>query len=154
MNKPHPTGDSKTTRAEKTAIEKAQLKAEYLRWYEQGGAMYWAAAKINRSVDAIADWRREDPAFDQAVMTAYQRSTDALKMTAFMRAMKGQSKGSDNLMMFLIKQRDPSYRDSFGIDARHLHTGSVGQPAKVPPAVQAACDAVALDLVKKMAEQL
>ena len=68
--------------------------------------------------------------------------------------MKGTSKGSDNLGMFFLKQRDPSFRDTYGIDARHLHAGAIGMPAKVPAAVQAAVDAISIDLVKKMAEKL
>ena len=116
--------------------------------------MYWSAAKIGRSADTIARWRKEDPAFDEAVLTAYERSGDNLKLTAYLRAMKGTSKGSDTLMMFLIKQRDPSFRENYEINARHLHAGAIGTPSKVPPVVQAAVDALSLDLVKKMAEKL
>lgn len=87
-------------------------------------------------------------------MKAFQRSTDNLKMSAYLEAMKGTSRGSASLKMFLIKQRDPSYRESFGIEGRHFHAGAIATGGKVPPAVQAAIDAVALDLVIKMAEKL
>jgi len=112
--------------------------------------MYWSAHKIGLSYDTIARWRKEDPEFDNAVIDAYERTTDNLKMTGYIRAMKG----SDNLLMFLTKQRDPSYREHFGIESRNFHTGSIANPSKVPVSVQAAVDAIALDLVKKMAEKL
>lgn len=142
------------SRVENVEAIKKSLKEQFLTWYEQGGALYWAAAKIDRSVETISRWRKEDPAFDEAVLTAYERSTDNLILTAYLRAMKGTSRGADTLMMFLIKERKPSFRENFELNARHLHSGAVGSPTKVPPVVQAAVDAVAISLVTKMAEKL
>lgn len=136
--------------AEIAAQEKAAKKAEFLQWYEQGGALYFACHKIGLSADTINRWRKEDAEFDGAIIETYERSTDNLKVTAYIRAMKS----SDNLLMFLTKQRDPSYRDHFTMDGRHLHAGAISNPSKVPPSVQAAVDALSLDLVKKMAEKL
>lgn len=140
--------------AANAAVKKAQLKAEFLNWYEKGGAMYWAAAKIGVSKDTVDRWRTSDAEFDEAVLTAYQRSTDTLKQTAYLRAINGLSKGSDTLMMFLIKQRDPSYRESFGLDARHLHAGAIANPTRVPAPVQAAVDAMSIEAVKKLLENM
>ncbi len=140
--------------AKEEATQKRATMDKFLEAYEQGGAMHWAAAQANISVATIERWRAEDADFDLAVLSAYDRSTDKLKLTAYLRAMKGDSKGSDSLMMFLIKQRDPSFRESFGIQGTHLHAGAISNPTKVPASVQAAVDAVALDLVIKMAEKL
>lgn len=112
--------------------------------------MYWAASKIGLSKDTVDRWRKEDPAFDDAVIETYERTTDVLKVTGYTRALKG----SDVLLMFLTKQRDPTYRDHFTMEGRHLHGGAIASTNKVPPSVQAAVDAMALDLVKKMAEKL
>ena len=135
-------------------VLKKAKKEEFLRFYRQGGALYFAAERAGTSPDTIERWRKDDAQFDMDVVNAYQWSTDQLKTTAFLRAMKGTSRGSDSLMMFLIKQRDPSFRESFGIDARHMHAGAISNPSKVPTSVQAAVDALSLDLVKKMAEKL
>lgn len=130
------------------------MKKRFLRHYERGGAIYMAAARIGRSADTIENWRKEDPDFDLAVISAFEKSSDLLKQTAYERALKGQSKGSDNLMMFLIKQRDPSYRESYGVSATHLHAGSIASPSKVPASVQAAVDALSVEMLQKMAEKL
>lgn len=134
--------------AEAAEREKAKQKENFLHWYRQGGAIYWSAAKIGLSVDTIDRWRTADAVFDKAVLDAYADSTDTLKMTAYMRALKG----SDNLLMFLTKQRDPSFRDHY--EARLFHGGSIANPSRVPASVQAAVEALSLDLVKKMAEKL
>jgi hypothetical protein len=150
----HAAAINKANKSANAAAKKAAIKEQFLVFYRQCGTIYWSAERAGVSKDTIEDWRKDDAAFDLAVANAYDWSTDQLKTTAYARAMKGQSKGSDTLMMFLIKQRDPSYRESYGIDARHLHAGSIANPAKVPASVQAAVDALSLDLVKKMAEKL
>lgn len=142
---PKPKGGAKRANA-----IKAKTKEKFLRWYEKGGAIYWAATKAGVSHDTIDRWRKEDPDFDNAVIDAYAKSTDTLKITAFTRAING----SDNLTMFLIKQRDPSFREHFGVQASHLHAGAIATTNKVPVSVQAAVDALSLEIVKKMAEKL
>lgn len=154
-NKPHPVheknkGKLANSRTKKGDAERANLKKRFLKWYEKGGALYWAAAKINRTAETIGMWRKDDADFDAAVLNAFEKSTDKLKVTAYERAIAG----SDNLLMFLTKQRDPSYRDRFGIDGTHLHAGVIANPTRVPPAVQAAVDAMSVEAVKKIIEKL
>ena len=52
---------------------------------------------------------REDPPFKAAVKEAREIGIEALKDVAYVRAVEK----SDVLLMFLIKQADPSYRDNY-----------------------------------------
>lgn len=55
------------------------------------------------------DYRKSNPEFKRAWRAAKHSSMVALKGECFRRAMNG----SDLLMMFMIKQWDPTYRDSY-----------------------------------------
>lgn len=131
----------------------ALKKAEFLAEYEKYGTITHAARAIGYERRHILRWREEDPVFDVAVQDAFEVNTEHLEQTLFQRALKGTSKGSDSLGMFLMKKRKPEYRERFGLDASHLHAGSISNPSKVPPTVQAAVDAMSIEAVKKIIEK-
>lgn len=60
---------------------------------------------------SLFDWRRDDPEFDAQVLAAVEEGTDSLITVARNRA----KEKSDLLMIFLLKQRDPSFRDNHQI---------------------------------------
>ncbi len=142
-----------TVSGDSDAVKK-ELKAAFIEHFKKGGALYWAASKIGRSADTIENWRKEDPDFDTDVVAADKQVTDTLVLTAFQRAIQGSSKNADALLMFLIKGREPKYRDHFNLDARHLHAGAIGTSAKVPTEVRELLKGWGKELLKTMAEKL
>ncbi len=145
---------SKSAKAKELATHTARKKAEFLKEYEKYGTITHAARAIGYERTSILRWREADPEFDSACEAAFEVNTEHLEKTIFQRALKGVSRGSDSLAMFMLKKRKPQYRETFGIEGRHVHGGAIGTPSKVHPAVQTAVDAMALDLVIKMAEKL
>lgn len=144
---------SKSAKAKELVAHVALKKVEFLKEYEKYGTITHAARAIGYERQQILRWRDADPAFDAAVLDAFEVNTEHLEQTLFQRALKGTSKGSDSLGMFMMKKRKPEYRDRFGIDASHLHAGVIANPTKVPPTVQAAVDALSIEAVKKIIEK-
>ena len=84
----------------------------------------------------VYEWRAKDPEFADEWEVAKRVGKEMLKDEAFRRAYDGVNepkfhqgeicghvrKYSDTLLMFLIKQSDPSYREHFQID--HGNVGS------------------------------
>ncbi len=70
--------------------------------------------------------RERDEDFAKAWDDAYQAGTESLEATARKRA-TDPKKGSDILLMFLMKKRDPSYRESF----KHEVGGPGGGPIQI-----------------------
>lgn len=66
------------------------------------------------------DLAERDADFAEAMRRASERATETLIAKAWERAVDH----SDTLLMFLIKQRDPSFRET----TRHEHSGRDGAP--------------------------
>jgi hypothetical protein len=103
-----------------------------------GGNIRKSAERAGISTRSHYDWLSQDD-YRSAFDAAYQRSTRMLEAEAIRRATgferplvyKGQVTGSitehsDNLLMFLLKQRDPSYRDN-----NSQQVGIWGQDGKI-----------------------
>jgi len=92
------------------------IKKVFLEAYAACGAIGPASRKAGVDRDTILRWRHKDKAFDKAVMNAKEDSVDALRLTAFQRAINGTSKGADTLMIFLLKAGDPEmYRERYDV---------------------------------------
>ena len=89
----------------------SQLKKTFLEEYGKVGNIWYCAQKVGVDRRTILRWRKADKEFAKAVSAKHDDSTDFLKLTAYQRAISGTSKASDSLLMFLIKQRDPSFRE-------------------------------------------
>ena len=85
-----------------------QKKRVFLEIYRDAGTMREAAERADIYVGTAYDWIRQDAEFRDALEIARQEAGEALIREARRRAMKS----SDNLLMFLIKKWDPSYRDN------------------------------------------
>jgi|TARA_R100000501_G_scaffold1682_1_gene4715 transposase-like protein len=85
-----------------------QKKRVFLEIYRDAGTMREAAERADIYVGTAYDWIRQDAEFRDALEIARQEAGEALIREARRRAMKS----SDNLLMFLIKKFDPSYRDN------------------------------------------
>ena len=85
-----------------------QKKRLFLEIYRDAGTMREAAERADIYVGTAYDWIRQDGEFRDALEIARQEAGEALIREARKRAMKS----SDNLLMFLIKKFDPSYRDN------------------------------------------
>jgi len=85
-----------------------QKKRVFLEIYRDAGTMREAAERADIYVGTAYDWIRHDTEFRDALEIARQEAGEALIREARKRAMKS----SDNLLMFLIKKFDPSYRDN------------------------------------------
>lgn len=96
-----------------------------------GGSIRKAAERSRISASSHYDWLSKHDSYRDAFDYAYEESTKTLEAEAIRRATgyerplvyKGEVTGyvqehSDNLLMFLLKKRDPSYRDN--------HTQQVG----------------------------
>lgn len=96
-----------------------------------GGSIRKAAERAGISTSSHYDWLSKQDNYKAAFELAYDRSTKTLEAEAIRRARgyekplvyKGEVTGyvqehSDLLLMFLLKQRDPSYRDN--------HTQQIG----------------------------
>lgn len=90
-----------------------------------GDTFAGACRKLKLSRSTYWEWRKNDPAFEEALDQAYKDGTEVLIQEAKRRAFKGWlepvhyqgertgvvRKFDSTLLMFLIKQRDPSFRD-------------------------------------------
>ena len=85
-----------------------QKKRLFLEIYRDAGTMREASERAEINVSTAYDWIRQDAEFRDALEIARQEAGEALIREARRRAMKS----SDNLLMFLIKKFDPSYRDN------------------------------------------
>lgn len=120
---------------------------------QQHGNVTWALAEAKAGRGWVYRWRQEDPDFKDAFEEARACGRESLIDEAHRRAYEGLdepvfykgeevakvTKYSDTLLMFLIKQSDPSYREHFQID----HGNAGGRPfmfkmALHPDAVAAA----------------
>jgi hypothetical protein len=112
----------------------------FLATLSQGGTVTAAAEKANIGRRTIYDWKESDPEFAAQFEDAYQRGIAVLEDEAVRRAyhgvqrpvyQKGQIAGhvteySDSLLMFLLKSRDPRFRDKTQVEM----TGKDGGPIK------------------------
>ena len=106
----------------------------------EGASITKAAELSGIGRRTVYDWRAQDPEFSAAFEDAYQRGVAVLEDEAFRRAHDGVQrpvyyKGaivdhvrefSDSLLMFLLKARDPRFRDKTQVEM----TGKDGGPIK------------------------
>ena len=85
-----------------------QKKRLFLEIYRDAGTMREASERAEINVSTAYAWIHADGEFRDALEIARQEAGEALIREARRRAMKS----SDNLLMFLIKKFDPSYRDN------------------------------------------
>ncbi len=102
------------------------------------GNVTWAIRKAKAGRGWVYRWRQEDADFAAAFEEAKKCGLEVLKDEAHARAYAGWDepvfyegeevaqirKKSDSLLMFLIKQSDPSYREHFRVD----HGNAAGRP--------------------------
>ena len=107
-----------------SSIKKARVIRHLI---TEGGRVKQACAKAGLNVFTFYKWQRKDEKFKAAVDEAKRRTLDLLQAEAYRRAVEGNDKPiiykgeitgyykeySDNLIMFLMKQLDPSYRENF-----------------------------------------
>ena len=110
----------------------------FLAAYRECGVVKFAAERAGISRQHVY-WRIDnDPAFAEQMADADKDARDTIVREVHRRGVEGWDepvyqggvqvgvvrKYSDTLLIFLTKQRDPSFRDSF----RHEHTGAGGGP--------------------------
>jgi hypothetical protein len=109
-------------------------KAMLLSIEKTGGSILAAADACKISTASHYQWVKEDPLYAELFQEYYNRSTQTLITEAIRRATEGQQEPilyqgkqvigpdgkplfktfkSDNLIMFLLKQRDPTFRDNY-----------------------------------------
>lgn len=86
----------------------ARGKEIILHWMARGKSLAFGAAKADISYHQARKWKDDDEAFALACDEAYEVGTHGLEDIADNRA----KRRSDTLLMFLLKGRDPKYRDS------------------------------------------
>lgn len=93
-------------RLEREAKKRAEKKALFLDLLREGATVADAVDGIKSSRQTVYRWRNEDEEFDEAWEDAVEKGTDELEKAARDRALKG----SDTLLIFLLKARRPEYR--------------------------------------------
>ena len=118
---------------EKREIADWQTRAKLVKFIKQlalVGRVDIACKKAMAGRGWVYEWRQKDHDFRDAFEEARSCGLESLKDEAFRRAYEGVDepkfhqgeicgtvrKYSDSLLMFLIKQADPSYREHFQID--------------------------------------
>ena len=102
----------KRRRTALTAAKLAHKKAAFLRFYKKLGGKTLAANAIGQDRNTIWKWEQEDDEFAHKVLMAEQAETEELEKIMMKRA----KKKSDLLMMFALKKRDTTYRDSSKVE--------------------------------------
>lgn len=92
----------------KNQIRIARGKEIILLWMSRGKSLAFGAAKADITYTQAKKWQADDEMFATACSDAYEVGTQGLEDVADNRA----KRRSDTLLMFLLKGRDPKYRDS------------------------------------------
>lgn len=100
-------------------------RGRFLKALKEGNTVLDAADAAGRSARTFYRHREADQAFADAWAEAEKLSTQGLEKEARRRALDG----SDNLLMFLLKKRDPSYRERASVEIsgsiQHQHEHKV-----------------------------
>lgn len=91
----------------KTQDRIGQGKEIILHWMSHGKSFAFGCAKADISYTQARKWRADDENFHIACEEAFEVGTQGLEDIADSRA----KRRSDILLMFLLKGRDPKYRD-------------------------------------------
>lgn len=121
-----------------------ERRMRFLYELRRTGLMYRAAELIGSNTSAIANWRKKEPEFNEAVLEAKNRYVDEKLITAAVtRAVDGVCKPiiggqfrdeivaheqvySDGLLSMLIKGARPEFRDSVKADPSKYEQGNGG----------------------------
>ena len=100
------------THRRKSRLGKAK-RDTFLRALMEVGTIRGAAraAEVDRST--VYETMRAEEAFHAAVAEAKQLGIEAAKDEVYERAMDRMDRASSTLLMFIIKQADPSYREGY-----------------------------------------
>lgn len=96
----------------------AKTKRTFLNNLAKVGNITEAAKLTDIDRQTVYNWRNQDKNFAQDMAKSLDTSTQILEDEAYRRAM-GKS---DLLLMFLLKSRDPKYRDRQEIDHKGMIT--------------------------------
>ena len=88
-------------------------RAQFLAALEQHGIVRCACADAGVNPSTLYSVMRQGPDCKERVNEIRSQGLDALVDEARSRALGFSGKASDSLLMFLIKQADPSYRDNY-----------------------------------------
>jgi hypothetical protein len=108
-----------------TAAQTRQLKKRFLKHFRQHGNVYRATEDAHVPRSDIYYWREIDAAFAAEFAEAEKEAVEHLEAEAHRRAVEGVEepvfqggkevgrirKFSDTLLIFILKARDPKYRD-------------------------------------------
>lgn len=139
MSHPAPAPAQRRRRSLTRAAREAFLEALAAGW-----SVTHAAGRAGVYRRRFYEARDADPAFAEAWQDAWQQGTDVLVDEVRLRAFEGVDepvfqKGelvgevrrfSDTLLMFYVKQRDPSFRENHRVEV----TGAGGGPVELQPA--------------------
>jgi len=110
-----------------------ELKEKAINMYSQTGLKAAVAKSIGCCTKTIEREQKKDKKFDEDMREAKEVYIDLLVNVARERAIKGTSKMSDALLMFLIKANRPEYRDrvdlSGKVDANIKIISAIPRPA-------------------------
>lgn len=99
-----------------TPSNRAAKKKRVLELIAQGATQAYAAQEVGVARRTILAWRQQDEKFAVAFNDAQQSKLDKLLEVAFNRAMDPKDPRGDILLMFQVKQLDPSFRDNAKIE--------------------------------------
>lgn len=105
--------------------EKHTKQARFLAALLEGKSVTAAAATAGAARRVVYDWRDQSPSFrsawDDAIDEAKERTLAVYVDELKSRALDREDKTSHLLLMFLIKQLDPSFRDNYKTEHKVVH---------------------------------
>ncbi|HUX16374.1 MAG TPA: hypothetical protein VMW52_07855 [Phycisphaerae bacterium] len=130
-----------STQAKRPPKRQPTTKAKqrrFLDWYAKLGTVLFAACKARCQRTEHYRWLNEpdyaqrfeharEDAKELLIAEARSRAHEGVPVTYKGKRLRGVRQYSDPLLMFLIKQADPSYREN----ARMEHTGAAGAPIEI-----------------------
>lgn len=112
-------------------IRTPQNKAKILDAMTKGHSMTKAAKIAGVGRNALHEWKRDDEEFRHEVQAAFAAGTDTLADEARKRAFAG----SDALLIFLLKSRDPATYNRRMLEGVVTHVDAGAQPQPDRPYV-------------------
>jgi hypothetical protein len=99
-----------------TPANTAAKKKAFLAEIAKGATVTFACQKVGIGRRTIPNWQQRDERFALAYQDARQAKLDKLLEVAFNRALDPKDPRGDILLMFQIKQLDPSFRENAKVE--------------------------------------
>ena len=107
-------------------VRSAKLKKRFLEALRQCGIATEAARCVGVPIYTIYNgWRRDDPDFVEAMDKATEEGDEQIRLECNQEVKKRAFNGSDGMLYFLTKSRDPRFKDNHQLNIGIMSPQSV-----------------------------